>query len=47
MLTWIDDDLPLPAGATALGADSDAPGLVAAGGSLIALGVSNLLDVNA
>jgi leucyl/phenylalanyl-tRNA---protein transferase len=32
MLSWIDDTLPLPAPERALGADSDAPGLVAAGG---------------
>lgn len=31
-LVWIDDDTPLPASALALGADSDAPGLLAAGG---------------
>lgn len=34
MVPWIDDDLPLPDPASALDADSDAPGLVAAGGSL-------------
>ena len=34
MLSWIDDDTPLPAAHYALGADSDAPGLVAAGGSV-------------
>jgi leucyl/phenylalanyl-tRNA--protein transferase len=34
MVPWIDDDLPLPDPAAALDADSDAPGLVAAGGSL-------------
>ena len=33
-LTWIDDDTPLPAACDALGPDSDAPGLVAAGGSV-------------
>ena len=32
MLSWIDDGTPLPSAHTALGADSDAPGLVAAGG---------------
>ena len=32
MLFWIDDTLPLPPARTALGSDSDAPGLVAAGG---------------
>ena len=32
MLSWIDDDQPLPSAHTALGPDSDAPGLVAAGG---------------
>ncbi len=32
MLSWIDDDSPLPPAALALGPDSDAPGLVAAGG---------------
>ena len=32
MLSWIDDGMPLPSARTALGADSDAPGLVAAGG---------------
>jgi leucyl/phenylalanyl-tRNA--protein transferase len=34
MLTWIDERTPLPPGATALGPASEAPGLVAAGGSL-------------
>jgi leucyl/phenylalanyl-tRNA--protein transferase len=34
MLAWIDDDTPLPPAAWALGADSEAPGLVAAGGSV-------------
>ena len=34
MLTWIDDDDPLPPTQLALGADSDAPGLLAAGGRL-------------
>ena len=34
MLSWIDDDEPLPPTALALGADSDAPGLLAAGGRL-------------
>ncbi len=33
-LTWIDEDTPLPPASAALGADSDAPGLVAAGGRL-------------
>ena len=32
MLSWIDDSSPLPPASTALGPDSDAPGLVAAGG---------------
>jgi len=32
MLAWIDDDTPLPSAASALGPDSQAPGLVAAGG---------------
>ena len=32
MLSWIDDALPLPPAHTALGPDSEAPGLVAAGG---------------
>lgn len=32
MLHWIDDDTPLPPASSALGPDSDAPGLVAAGG---------------
>ena len=32
MLSWIDDGQPLPPADAALGADSDAPGLVAAGG---------------
>ena len=32
MLRWIDDTLPLPPPEAALGEDSDAPGLVAAGG---------------
>ncbi|MFN7726686.1 MAG: leucyl/phenylalanyl-tRNA--protein transferase [Rubrivivax sp.] len=32
MLHWIDDSSPLPPAAAALGPDSDAPGLVAAGG---------------
>ncbi len=32
MLTWIDDTAPLPPARLALGPDSDAPGLVAAGG---------------
>lgn len=34
MLHWIDDSLPLPPAAAALGPDSEAPGLVAAGGSV-------------
>jgi leucyl/phenylalanyl-tRNA---protein transferase len=34
MLAWIDDTLPLPAPESALGEDSDAPGLVAAGGQV-------------
>jgi leucyl/phenylalanyl-tRNA--protein transferase len=32
MLRWIDDTSPLPSAEHALGSDSDAPGLVAAGG---------------
>jgi leucyl/phenylalanyl-tRNA--protein transferase len=32
MVTWIDDDSPLPPARFALGPDSDAPGLVAVGG---------------
>ncbi len=32
MITWIDDDTPLPPASQALGEGSDAPGLVAAGG---------------
>jgi len=32
MLHWIDDSSPLPPASAALGADTDAPGLVAAGG---------------
>lgn len=32
MLTWIDDHTPLPPTSAALGPDSDAPGLLAAGG---------------
>jgi leucyl/phenylalanyl-tRNA--protein transferase len=34
MLQWIDDDQPLPPTGLALGPDSDAPGLLAAGGGL-------------
>ena len=34
VLTWIDDDAPMPPAAQALGDDSDAPGLVAAGGRI-------------
>ena len=34
MLTWLDERTPLPAPAQALAADSEAPGLVAAGGRL-------------
>ncbi len=34
MLLWIDDNTPLPPARLALGPDSDAPGLLAAGGSL-------------
>ena len=34
MLNWIDDDEPLPATRLALGPDSPAPGLLAAGGAL-------------
>jgi leucyl/phenylalanyl-tRNA--protein transferase len=34
MLAWIDDDTPLPPAASALGEGSDAPGLVAAGGTV-------------
>ena len=32
MLTWVDDAMPLPPPASAMGPQSDAPGLVAAGG---------------
>ncbi len=32
MFTWVDDDTPLPPATSALGPESDAPGLVAAGG---------------
>jgi leucyl/phenylalanyl-tRNA--protein transferase len=34
MLTWLEDDRPLPPTRCALGARSDAPGLLAAGGGL-------------
>ncbi|HLL20462.1 MAG TPA: leucyl/phenylalanyl-tRNA--protein transferase [Rubrivivax sp.] len=34
MLQWIDDHTPLPPASSALGPDSDAPGLVAAGGNV-------------
>jgi leucyl/phenylalanyl-tRNA--protein transferase len=34
MLTWIDDDTPLPPSHLALGEESDAPGLLAAGGRI-------------
>jgi leucyl/phenylalanyl-tRNA--protein transferase len=34
MLSWIDDDEPLPPTTQALGPDSEAPGLLAAGGGL-------------
>ena len=34
MLSWIDDETPLPAAHYALGPESEAPGLVAAGGSV-------------
>jgi len=34
VLNWIDDDTPLPPACMALGPDSDAPGLVAAGGNV-------------
>lgn len=34
MVTWIDASTPLPPADSALGADTDAPGLVAAGGHL-------------
>lgn len=33
-MTWVDDGRPLPPAAAALGEDSDAPGLVAAGGQV-------------
>jgi leucyl/phenylalanyl-tRNA--protein transferase len=36
MLHWIDDHSPLPPAAAALGPDSEAPGLLAAGGRLTA-----------
>ena len=32
MLTWLDDDVPLPPGRMAMGPDDEVPGLVAAGG---------------
>ena len=34
LLTWIDDETPLPPTSSALGPDSDAPGLLAIGGSI-------------
>ena len=34
LLTWIDDDTPLPPTQRALGPDSDAPGLLAIGGTV-------------
>jgi leucyl/phenylalanyl-tRNA--protein transferase len=34
MIPWLEPDAPFPDTATALGADSDAPGLLAAGGDL-------------
>ena len=34
MLTWLDDDTPLPPGGAAMGPDDDVPGLVAAGGQI-------------
>jgi leucyl/phenylalanyl-tRNA--protein transferase len=34
LLTWIDDDTPLPPTTRALGPDSDAPGLLAVGGTV-------------
>jgi leucyl/phenylalanyl-tRNA--protein transferase len=37
MLTWIDDGAPLPPASAALGPDTDAPGLVAAGGRVTPL----------
>jgi leucyl/phenylalanyl-tRNA---protein transferase len=36
VLTWVDDDTPLPPATQALGDDSEAPGLVAAGGRISA-----------
>jgi leucyl/phenylalanyl-tRNA--protein transferase len=36
MLSWIDDSSPLPPGRLALGPDTEAPGLVAAGGNVTA-----------
>ena len=36
MLIWVDDDTPLPPASQALGDDSEAPGLVAAGGRISA-----------
>ncbi|HSI47542.1 MAG TPA: leucyl/phenylalanyl-tRNA--protein transferase [Ideonella sp.] len=33
-ITWLTDDMPFPSTARALGEDSDAPGLLAAGGGL-------------
>jgi len=35
MLTWIDDGRPLPPPSAALGPETDAPGLLAAGGELV------------
>jgi leucyl/phenylalanyl-tRNA---protein transferase len=34
MLTWLEDDTPLPAAESALGPESEAPGLLAVGGRL-------------
>lgn len=34
MIAWLDDDTPFPPGTQALGDDTDAPGLLAAGGGL-------------
>lgn len=34
MLTWLDDDTPLPPGSQAMGPEDEVPGLVAAGGQV-------------
>ena len=43
VLTWIDDNDPLPATQLALGPDSDMPGLLAAGGRLTPQRLDELL----